>query len=135
MCLYVCRLFSSGGGWYRPQNTHAALLDKFWTKLQMGNMSRQELKQVKTTARKETCVKFDQHSAALFVTARTVSLKVLLERYPNLAMVVERLLDIYCQLTGDKHPDSGTADTHPQGGLESVEMVKQRQEARGLSLR
>ncbi|XP_072559009.1 midasin isoform X3 [Paramormyrops kingsleyae] len=99
------RLFCSGGGWYRPQNTHAALLDKYWTKLQMGNMSRQELKQV------------------------------LLERYPSLAMVVERLLDIYCQLTGDKHQDSSTVDTLHQEGLESVEVLQLRQETRGLSLR
>uniref|UniRef100_A0A3Q4MRM4 Midasin n=1 Tax=Neolamprologus brichardi TaxID=32507 RepID=A0A3Q4MRM4_NEOBR len=35
-----------GGSWHRPQNSHAVLLDKYWTKLQMGNMTREELKKV-----------------------------------------------------------------------------------------
>uniref|UniRef100_A0A3P9MDK6 Midasin n=1 Tax=Oryzias latipes TaxID=8090 RepID=A0A3P9MDK6_ORYLA len=69
-----------GGSWHRPQNSHAALLDKYWTKLQMGNMTREELK------------------------------KVLVSRYPGLSVVSDRLLDIYCQLTGDKHSDPNTND-------------------------
>ncbi|KAM9495289.1 midasin [Clarias gariepinus] len=67
------RMFHSGGVWHRPQSTHAALLDKYWNKLQIGNMTREELKQV------------------------------VLNKYPNLSMVLDRLLDIYCQLTGDRH--------------------------------
>lgn len=39
------RMFYSSGVWHRPQSTHAALLDKYWTKLQIGNMSREELRQ------------------------------------------------------------------------------------------
>ncbi|KAL4649045.1 midasin isoform X1 [Arapaima gigas] len=99
------RLFSSGGVWYRPQNTHAALLDKYWTKLQMGNMSREELKQV------------------------------LLERYPVLNMVVERLLDIYCQLTGDKHQGSDSSLTCQHGNPHSVADRAAGLEWRDLSLR
>lgn len=34
------------------------------------------------------------------------SVQVLMKRYPNLAVVVERLLDIYCKLTGDRHQTS-----------------------------
>lgn len=39
-------MYCSGGSWHRPQNSHAVLLDKYWTKLQMGNMTREELKKV-----------------------------------------------------------------------------------------
>ncbi|XP_060907246.1 midasin [Labrus mixtus] len=72
------RMYYSGGSWHKPQNSHAALLDKYWTKLQMGNMTREELK------------------------------KVLVSRYPLLTVVSDRLLDIYCQLTGERHPDTDT---------------------------
>ncbi|KAM6992726.1 LOW QUALITY PROTEIN: midasin [Tautogolabrus adspersus] len=72
------RMYYSGGSWHKPQNSHAALLDKYWTKLQMGNMTREELK------------------------------KVLVSRYPLLNVVSDRLLDIYCQLTGERHPDTDT---------------------------
>ncbi|KAF7655503.1 hypothetical protein LDENG_00055120 [Lucifuga dentata] len=78
------RMYYSGGGWHRPQSSHAALLDKFWTKLQMGSMTRDDLK------------------------------KVLISRYPKLSMVADRLLDIYCQLTGDRHADQDT-DTQRHG--------------------
>lgn len=44
--LVFCRMYFSGGTWHKPQNSHAALLDKYWTKLQMGNMTREELKTV-----------------------------------------------------------------------------------------
>ncbi|XP_061563343.1 midasin [Cololabis saira] len=73
------RMYYSGGSWHKPQNSHAALLDKYWTKLQMGNMTREELK------------------------------KVLVSRYPRLTVVSERLLDIYCQLTGERHSDLDTS--------------------------
>ncbi|GCB61475.1 hypothetical protein scyTo_0011316 [Scyliorhinus torazame] len=67
------RLFSSSTGWYRQQNSHATLLDKLWTKIQLDNMNRAELKEV------------------------------LVNQYPSLEIVIDRLLDIYCQLTGKKH--------------------------------
>ncbi|XP_029902559.1 midasin isoform X2 [Myripristis murdjan] len=101
------RLYYSGGSWYRPQSSHAALLDKYWTKLQMGNMTRDELK------------------------------KVLISRYPNLTVVADRLLDIYCQLTGERHPDQET------NSLRSPDETQQHRsedktsslEGRALSLR
>uniref|UniRef100_A0A674E141 Midasin n=1 Tax=Salmo trutta TaxID=8032 RepID=A0A674E141_SALTR len=104
------RMFHSAGGWYRPQNTHAALLDKYWTKLQIGNMAREELK------------------------------KVLVNRYPNLTVVVERLLDIYCQLTGERHPDlvalGHTDSLHaPEVSHHRLEDKTTSLEGRGLSLR
>uniref|UniRef100_A0A671LK38 Midasin n=1 Tax=Sinocyclocheilus anshuiensis TaxID=1608454 RepID=A0A671LK38_9TELE len=94
----------SGGAWHRPQSSHAALLDKYWSKLQIGNMSREELKQV------------------------------LMKRYPNLAVVVERLLDIYCQLTGNRHKISSS----PQGPSAAQNISDEHitsLEGRGLSLR
>lgn len=42
-------MYYSGGSWHKPQNSHAVLLDKYWTKLQMGNMTREELKKVSVT--------------------------------------------------------------------------------------
>ncbi|XP_066547692.1 midasin isoform X2 [Amia ocellicauda] len=98
------RLFSSGGGWYRPQNTHAALLDKHWTKIQLGNMSREELKEV------------------------------VLKRYPALTIVVERLLDIYCQLTGDKHPATEKIGLGNQGSQTSLDVIQSKMEDKGTGL-
>ncbi|KAF4092103.1 hypothetical protein AMELA_G00017110 [Ameiurus melas] len=95
------RIFYSGGVWHRPQSTHAALLDKYWNKLQIGNMTRDELKQV------------------------------VLDQFPNLAVVVDRLLDIYCQLTGDKH-HAAVAASGPQNPSEDRTTML---EGRGLSLR
>lgn len=95
------RIFYSGGVWHRPQSTHAALLDKYWNKLQIGNMTREELKQV------------------------------VLDKFPNLAVVVDRLLDIYCQLTGDKH-HVAVAAPGPQNPSEDRPTML---EGRGLSLR
>ncbi|XP_051581140.1 midasin isoform X2 [Myxocyprinus asiaticus] len=98
------RTFYSGGAWHRPQSTHAALLDKYWSKLQIGNMSRDELKQVLT------------------------------KRYPNLVVVVERLLDIYCQLTGDRHQVNSGLQSSSAGQSTSDEHIITL-EGRGLSLR
>ncbi len=42
-----CRMYYSGGTWHKPQSSFAVLLDKYWTKLQMGNMTREELKKVR----------------------------------------------------------------------------------------
>ncbi|XP_078798874.1 midasin isoform X2 [Oryzias latipes] len=100
------RLCFSGGSWHRPQNSHAALLDKYWTKLQMGNMTREELK------------------------------KVLVSRYPGLSVVSDRLLDIYCQLTGDKHSDPNTNDLlSPDDDDPPAEDRVSPLEGRALSLR
>uniref|UniRef100_A0A7N6BG26 Midasin n=1 Tax=Anabas testudineus TaxID=64144 RepID=A0A7N6BG26_ANATE len=72
------RMYYSGGSWHKPQSSHAVLLDKYWTKVQIGNMTREELK------------------------------KVLINRYPSLTVVADRLLDIFCQLTG--HSDLDTSN-------------------------
>lgn len=40
------RMYYSSGTWNRPPHSHAVLLDKYWIKLQMGTMSREELKKV-----------------------------------------------------------------------------------------
>ncbi|XP_030578137.1 midasin [Archocentrus centrarchus] len=70
------RMYYSGGSWHKPPNSHATLLDKYWSKLQMSNMTREELK------------------------------KVLVSRYPKLSAVSDRLLDIFCQLTGEQDTSS-----------------------------
>ncbi|KAM6915471.1 midasin [Xenentodon cancila] len=101
------RMYCSAGSWHKPQNSHAALLDKYWTKLQMGNMTREELK------------------------------KVLISRYPRLAVVSERLLDIYCQLTGERHSDRDTSSlqTPDDNQGHEVEDKNTLLEGRALSLR
>ncbi|XP_076872534.1 midasin isoform X2 [Brachyhypopomus gauderio] len=98
------RMFYSGGAWHRPQSAHAALLDKHWSKLQIGSMSREEIKQV------------------------------LLDRFPSLAVVLDRLLEIYCQLTGDRHLGPGTTSL-PTPGQNPGEERAGLLEGRGLSLR
>ncbi|XP_062857908.1 midasin [Trichomycterus rosablanca] len=95
------RMFYSGGMWHRPQSTHATLLDKYWTKLQIGNMTRDELKQV------------------------------LSSRFSNLASVVDRLLDIFCQLTGDRHHVAVSSDSQAPQSEDRTTLL----EGRGLSLR
>ncbi|XP_034060418.1 LOW QUALITY PROTEIN: midasin [Gymnodraco acuticeps] len=97
------RMYYSGGSWHKPQNSHAALLDKYWTKLQMGNMPREELK------------------------------KVLVGRYPQLTVVSDRLLDIYCQLTGERHRDSSSLQTPEDSPQHSED--RSTLEGRALSLR
>lgn len=87
------RTYYSGGSWHKPQNSHAVLLDKYWTTLQMSNMTREELK------------------------------KVLTSRYPGLLVVAERLLDIYCQLTGERHSDLDTSS------LQSPDNIQQHRSA------
>nr|XP_046228345.1 midasin isoform X2 [Scatophagus argus] len=101
------RMFYSGGSWHKPQNSHAALLDKYWTKLQMGNMTREELK------------------------------KVLISRYPKLMVVSERLLDIYCQLTGERHSelDNSNLQTSDCSQQYTSEDKSTPLEGRALSLR
>ncbi|XP_051265817.1 midasin isoform X2 [Dicentrarchus labrax] len=101
------RMYYSGGSWHKPQNSHAALLDKYWTKLQMGNMVREELK------------------------------KVLISRYPRLTVVSDRLLDIYCQLTGERHSDLDlNSPQTPDGSQQHTSEDKSTPlEGRALSLR
>ncbi|XP_035534963.1 midasin [Morone saxatilis] len=101
------RIYYSGGSWHKPQNSHAALLDKYWTKLQMGNMAREELK------------------------------KVLISRYPRLTVVSDRLLDIYCQLTGERHSDlDPNSPQTPDGSQQHTSEDKSTPlEGRALSLR
>ncbi|XP_073934254.1 midasin isoform X1 [Castor canadensis] len=67
------RLLSCGGNWYRPLNSHATLLDKYWTKIHLDNLNKEELNEV------------------------------LQSRYPSLLAAADHLLDIYIQLTGEKH--------------------------------
>ncbi|XP_060061378.1 midasin [Erinaceus europaeus] len=67
------RLLSCGGNWYRPLNSYASLLDKYWTKIHLDNMDKTELNEV------------------------------LQSRYPSLQTATNHLLDIYIQLTGEKH--------------------------------
>ncbi|KAM9355690.1 midasin [Pholidichthys leucotaenia] len=104
------RLYYSSGGWHRPQNSHAVLLDKYWTKLQMGNMAREELK------------------------------KVLISRYPQLTIVSDRLLHVYCQLTGDRHSEVDVRDLRSPGESQQSQQHKSEEqsvemEGRALSLR
>ncbi|KFP45021.1 Midasin, partial [Chlamydotis macqueenii] len=104
------RLFSCGGGWYRQQSSHAALLDKYWTKIHLDNMSKGELKEV------------------------------LQRRHPNLALVTDHLLDIYIHLTGDKYQalENGASGSRPipEDSSESKsENKKPNLEGRELSLR
>ncbi|XP_038145137.1 midasin isoform X1 [Cyprinodon tularosa] len=101
------RMYYSSGNWHKPQNSHAALLDKYWTKLQMGNMSQAELK------------------------------KVLVHRYPMLAVVSDRLLDIYCQLTGDRHSevDPSSMEASSERQQEQPEDKSSSLEGRALSVR
>ncbi|NXI53175.1 MDN1 protein, partial [Chloroceryle aenea] len=104
------RIFTCGGGWYRPQSSHASLLDKYWTKIHLDNMSKGELKEV------------------------------LQRRYPNLALVTDHLLEIYIHLTGDKYQVSESSASGsrciPEESPESrSENKKPNLEGRELSLR
>lgn len=63
-----------------------------------------------------------------------------MKRYPSLTVVVDRLLDIYCQLTGDRH--TGPAAAGVGSSLQAMEVEQHRPddgaaalEGRGLSLR
>ncbi|XP_071597429.1 midasin [Heliangelus exortis] len=104
------RIFSCGGGWYRQQSSHAALLDKYWTKIHLDNMSKGELKEV------------------------------LQRRYPSLALVIDHLLDIYIHLAGDKYQSSENSASScrpmPEDSSEPrSENKKPNLEGRELSLR
>ncbi|KAI3364212.1 hypothetical protein L3Q82_010816 [Scortum barcoo] len=99
------RMYYSGGSWHKPQNSHAVLLDKYWTKLQINSMTREELK------------------------------KVLISRYPRLTVVSDRLLDIYCQLTGERHSDLETSSLQTSDDSQQHKDRSTALEGRALSLR
>lgn len=101
------RLLSCGGSWYRPLNSHATMLDKYWTKIHLQNLDKEDLNEV------------------------------LQSRYPSLSAATDHLLDIYIELTGEKHckPSFG----RDQADLEVSEAEKENRrvvlEGRELSLR
>ncbi|XP_011610045.2 midasin isoform X2 [Takifugu rubripes] len=98
------RMYYSSGTWNRPPNSHAVLLDKYWIKLQMGTMSREELK------------------------------KVLINKYPQLTVVSDRLLDIYCQLTGQQHSDGDTTDLLTHDGSQQTNNQQNKSEERSTPM-
>ncbi|XP_038966893.1 midasin isoform X1 [Rattus norvegicus] len=101
------RLLSCGGSWYRPLNSHAAMLDKYWTKIHLHNLDKKDLREV------------------------------LQNRYPSLLTATDHLLDIYIELTGEKHccPSIG-CDEAPQEVSEAEgENRRVALEGRELSLR
>ncbi|XP_037836777.1 midasin isoform X2 [Kryptolebias marmoratus] len=101
------RVYYSGSSWHRPLNSHAALLDKYWTKIHMSDMNRGELK------------------------------KVLDSRFPMLTVVSDRLLDIYCQLIGVRQSelDTGTLENPDDSPQDNCENPSSLLEGRDLSLR
>ncbi|XP_051908078.1 midasin isoform X2 [Hippocampus zosterae] len=99
------RMNFSGGSWHKPTNSNAALLDKYWTRLEIGNMTRKELK------------------------------TVVISKYPTLTMVADRLLDIYCHLTGDRHLDPSSSQSSNENQQSKSEEISTRLESRTLSLR
>ncbi|XP_053447165.1 midasin isoform X2 [Nycticebus coucang] len=104
------RLLSSGGNWYRPLNSHATLLDKYWTKIHLNDLDKTELNEI------------------------------LQSRYPSLLTVAEHLLDIYIQLTGEKHHSRDNSWVECQQTPEEVSEARKESkrpvlEGRELSLR
>ncbi|XP_069866566.1 midasin isoform X1 [Dipodomys merriami] len=102
------RLLSSGGNWYRPLNSHATLLDKYWTKIHLDNLDRKELNEI------------------------------LQNRYPALLAAADHLLDIYIQLTGERYhceSDSTVRDEPQHVSQTTTESRRLILEGRELSLR
>ncbi|KAJ7341746.1 hypothetical protein JRQ81_006597 [Phrynocephalus forsythii] len=102
------RVFRYGGGGYKQQNSHAALLDKYWTKIRFDNMPKAELREV------------------------------LQKSYSKLSIVIDCLLDIYIELTGDKHlfESHVAADGNIMGSATyCMENKRPSLEGRELSLR
>lgn len=125
------RTYFSAGSWHRPQNSHAALLDKYWTKLQMGNMTREELKKVRACSSATTPALCCNRRLWSELCSSILHLQVLVSRYPQLTVVSDRLLDIYCQLTGERHSEP---DDSSQQEV-SEEKSSAPLEGRALSLR
>ncbi|XP_022106859.1 midasin-like [Acanthaster planci] len=69
------RLTAGSGGFFRQHASHAALLDRMWTKVNVQPLSREELQEVVATL------------------------------YPNLTSVVDKLLDIFIMLSSGNHDD------------------------------
>ncbi|XP_049611993.1 midasin isoform X4 [Syngnathus scovelli] len=99
------RLNYSGGSWHKPPNSNAALLDKYWTKLEIGHMTRKELKML------------------------------VISKYPTLTIVADRLLDIYCNLTGEIHLDPSCPQSPNENKEYKSEESSTQLEGRALSLR
>ncbi|XP_006870675.1 PREDICTED: midasin [Chrysochloris asiatica] len=102
------RLLSYGGNWYRPLNSHATLLDKYWTKIHLKNMDKTELNEV------------------------------LQNRYPSLLAAIDHLLDIYIQLTGENHSQNNYAECEQaleEISEDRRESKRPRLEGREFSLR
>ncbi|CAH6790218.1 midasin [Phodopus roborovskii] len=101
------RLLSYGGSWYRPLNSHATMLDKYWTKIHLDNLDKNDLNEV------------------------------LQSRYPSLLAETEHLLDIYIELTGEKHgcPSDSSIDCEQAPQEVSRENRRVVLEGRELSLR
>nr|XP_020753857.1 midasin-like [Odocoileus virginianus texanus] len=104
------RLLSCGRNWYRPLNSHATLLDKYWTRIHLDNMDKAELNEV------------------------------LQNRYPSLSAATDHLLDIYIQLIGEKHHCLSESSVGGEQALEEVPEARQENkrlslEGRELSLR
>ncbi|XP_038203305.1 midasin isoform X1 [Arvicola amphibius] len=101
------RLLSCGGSWYRPLNSHATMLDKYWTKIHLDNLDKKELNEI------------------------------LQSRYPSLLAETDHLLDIYIELTGEKHccPSDTSVDCEQAPQEVSRESRRVVLEGRELSLR
>ncbi|XP_042126882.1 midasin [Peromyscus maniculatus bairdii] len=101
------RLLSCGGSWYRPLNSHATMLDKYWTKIHLDNLDKKDLNEV------------------------------LQSRYPSLLAETDYLLDIYIELTGEKHCCPSDSSVGNEQAPQEVSREKRRMvhEGRELSLR
>ncbi|XP_008565442.1 PREDICTED: midasin [Galeopterus variegatus] len=104
------RLMSCGGNWYRPLNSHATLLDKYWTKIHLDKLNKTELNEL------------------------------LQSRYPSLLAAADHLLDIYIQLTIEKHHSWSGSSVGCQQAPEEVSETRRENkrsvlEGRELSLR
>lgn len=61
---------------------------------------------------------------------------MLISRYPRLTVVADRLLDIYCQLTGERDSDLDTSSLQNPDALQNKSEDKSTMlEGRALSLR
>ncbi|XP_067673927.1 midasin-like [Haliotis asinina] len=85
------RLVGSSSGWHRQRSGSALLLEKMWTRINVEPLSRSELE------------------------------KVIVSQFPQLATVVEKLLDIYLMLSAGKHDtETSVSDTDSAGKFLSL---------------
>ncbi|XP_077567526.1 midasin isoform X1 [Stigmatopora nigra] len=99
------RIHYSGGSRHKPPNSNATLLDKYWTKVEIDYMTRTELK------------------------------TVVISKYPILKIVADRLLDIFCHLTGDRHLEPSCPQSIIENHLDIYKESSPLLEGRELSLR